>query len=110
MSHLGRPDGFVNLKYSLKPVAEELSQILSKALDKHTSVTFLPDCVGSATVEYCKNKVADGEVVLLENLRFYPEEEGSSVDSAGKKVIFCSFFYVNNFVVYFVGQSEAGSY
>jgi phosphoglycerate kinase len=68
MSHLGRPDGAKNPKYSLKPVAEKLSQLLGKP------VQFLNDCVG-AEVEAACAKLEPGTVVLLENLRFYAEEE-----------------------------------
>jgi phosphoglycerate kinase len=78
MSHLGRPDGHVVEKYSLAPVAKELESLLSKP------VTFLSDCVGSKTEAYVA-KAKDGEVILLENLRFHPEEEGSSKDKDGKK-------------------------
>lgn len=76
-SHLGRPNGEVNPKYSLKPVAAELEKLLD------TKVTFLPDCVGKETEEYV-SKASGGEIILLENLRFHIEEEGSrKVD--GKK-------------------------
>ncbi|KAI1334891.1 phosphoglycerate kinase [Xylariaceae sp. FL0016] len=80
MSHLGRPDGKPNPKYSLKPVVPELQ----KLLDGKT-VTMAPDCVG-LEVEAIVNKADNGEVVLLENLRFHAEEEGSSKDAEGKKV------------------------
>ncbi|KAK9237910.1 phosphoglycerate kinase [Lipomyces kononenkoae] len=77
-SHLGRPDGQVNPKYSLKPVSVELSKLLGKP------VTFLDDCVGPSVEEYV-SKASNGEVILLENLRFHAEEEGSAkID--GKKV------------------------
>lgn len=79
MSHLGRPDGKVNAKYSLKPVVPELEKLLGK------NVEFAPDCVGSE-VEAIVNKATGGQVVLLENLRFHSEEEGSSKDAEGKKV------------------------
>ena len=79
MSHLGRPDGKKNEKYSLKPVVPELEKLLGK------KVTFLDDCVGR-TVEEAVNKADGGEVILLENLRFHEEEEGSSKDAEGKKV------------------------
>jgi phosphoglycerate kinase len=79
MSHLGRPDGKANPKYSLEPVIPELEKLLGK------SVTFAPDCVGPE-VEAIVNKAKDGEVVLLENLRFHIEEEGSSKDKEGNKV------------------------
>lgn len=78
MSHLGRPDGRVNPKLSLKVVADKLSEILGKP------VTFLEDCVGEKVEQHCANP-KDGEIILLENLRFHPEEEGSGVDENGKK-------------------------
>lgn len=79
MSHLGRPDGKTNPKYSLKPVVPELEKLLGK------KVEFAPDCVGPE-VEGIVNKASGGEVVLLENLRFHIEEEGSAKDAEGKKV------------------------
>ena len=78
MSHLGRPDGKRNDKYSLKPVVPELEKLLGK------KVIFTDDCVGQE-VEDTVNKASDGQVILLENLRFHPEEEGSSKDADGKK-------------------------
>ena len=79
MSHLGRPDGKRNEKYSLKPVVSELERQLGK------SIVFTSDCVGPQ-VEQTVNKAEGGQVILLENLRFHAEEEGSSKDSEGKKV------------------------
>lgn len=79
MSHLGRPDGKRNDKYSLKPVLPVLEEKLGK------SVTFCNDCVGSE-VEKTVNKASGGQVILLENLRFHAEEEGSSKDADGNKV------------------------
>ncbi|OCK85914.1 phosphoglycerate kinase [Lepidopterella palustris CBS 459.81] len=79
MSHLGRPDGKVNPKYSLKPVVPELEKLLGK------KVIFTDDCVGKE-VEDIVNGASDGQVILLENLRFHAEEEGSSKDAEGKKV------------------------
>ena len=67
-SHLGRPKGKPNPKMSLRPVAVRLSQLLGKP------VTFAPDCVG-VQVEEQAAALKDGEVLLLENLRFHPEEE-----------------------------------
>jgi phosphoglycerate kinase len=80
MSHLGRPDGKVNAKYSLKPVVPELEKLLGGK-----KVEFAPDCVGKE-VEEIVNKASGGQVVLLENLRFHAEEEGSSKDADGNKV------------------------
>jgi phosphoglycerate kinase len=66
---LGRPDGNKNAKYTLAPVAEELKKLLGK------DVLFLNDCVGAEVEAACKDP-APGSVILLENLRFYVEEEG----------------------------------
>jgi phosphoglycerate kinase len=79
MSHLGRPDGKRNEKYSLKPVVPELEKLLGK------KVIFCNDCVGKE-VEDTVNSASGGEVILLENLRFHPEEEGSYKDANSKKV------------------------
>lgn len=78
-SHLGRPNGRVNPKFSLKPVADVVSDKLSK------TVTFLPDCVGPETEAACADP-APGSVFLLENLRFHIEEEGKGVDEDGNKI------------------------
>lgn len=69
-SHLGRPNGEKADQFSLSPIADELSSLLSKP------VKFLPDCVGAET-EAAVNKGSNGEIFLLENLRFHIEEEGS---------------------------------
>ncbi len=69
MSHLGRPDGQRKAKFSLKPVAAELSRLLGR------DVAFLDDCVGAAVEAACAHP-APGSVTLLENLRFHIEEEG----------------------------------
>ena len=61
-SHLGRPDGNRNMKFTLAPVAEELKKQLNR------DVTFLDDCVGDAVEAACANP-AQGSVILLENLR-----------------------------------------
>ena len=68
ISHLGRPDGRVDPKYSMKPVFE----ILKKHLD--TKVLFAEDCIGKPLISQL-NKLDFGQVVIGENLRFHPEEE-----------------------------------
>jgi len=78
MSHLGRPDGKIVEKYSLKPVSVELQKLLERP------VTFLPDCVGPE-IEKAVNSAAPGAVILLENLRFHIEEEGSVKNKDGSK-------------------------
>jgi phosphoglycerate kinase len=67
-SHLGRPKGGPQPELSLRPVAEHLAGAL------HREVELTPDCVGAATERLIEN-VGPGRVVLLENLRFHPEEE-----------------------------------
>ncbi|UJR08738.1 hypothetical protein I4U23_012995 [Adineta vaga] len=79
MSHLGRPDGKRVEKESLKPVAEELKKLLGK------DVKFLNDCVGDE-VEKAVSEADNGQVLLLENLRFHLEEEGSVKDKQGNKI------------------------
>ena len=68
MSHLGRPKGGPEPKFSLKPVAGRLSQLLAK------DVKFIDDCIGPK-VEKAAGDLKDGEALLLENLRFHKEEE-----------------------------------
>ena len=67
-SHLGRPKGKPNPKMSLKPAATRLAQVLGKP------VAFAADCIG-AEAEAAAKELKDGDVLLLENLRFHPEEE-----------------------------------
>jgi phosphoglycerate kinase len=79
MSHLGRPNGERNEKFSLRPVAARLSELLGR------KVTFLDDCVGKAVESACA-ALNPGDVVLLENLRFHIEEEGKAKTADGGKV------------------------
>jgi phosphoglycerate kinase len=69
-SHLGRPKGKPDPKYSLRPVAERLQALL------YRPVPLLPDCVGPEVEERARS-LQVGEVVLLENLRYHPEEEAN---------------------------------
>jgi len=77
MSHLGRPKGEKNLKYSLSVVAEYLSNVLNKP------VLFSDDCIGEDNIEAINN-MKPGDVILLENLRFYKEEEMNDPEFAKK--------------------------
>jgi len=70
MSHLGRPKGKRNLEFTLKPVAQRLSELLKKP------VQFAPDCIGNEAT-LMVNALRDGDCLLLENLRFHPEEEAN---------------------------------
>lgn len=76
-SHLGRPKGQRKAEYSLEPVAEALAERLGKP------VTLAPDCVGEAT-ERLIAAMQPGDVVLLENLRFHPEEERNDPEFAAR--------------------------
>lgn len=87
-SHLGRPKGEFNMKYSLKPVADRLNELLDG------KVTFASDVIGEdaqKAVAGCK----EGEVVLLENLRFHKEEEKNDPEFAKKLAAFGD-IYVND--------------
>jgi phosphoglycerate kinase len=88
-SHLGRPKGERVEKYSLKAVAEHLSSLLSKP------VSFADDCVGEAA-ESKVNAMQDGDVVLLENLRFHKEEEKNDDGFAQQLASLCDGLYVND--------------
>jgi phosphoglycerate kinase len=68
-SHLGRPKGKVAPEYSLRPVAERLGQLLARP------VVFAEDCIGDKVTQAVSDARKTGAVVLLENLRFHPEEE-----------------------------------
>jgi phosphoglycerate kinase len=87
-SHLGRPKGERVEKYSLRPVAEHLSQLLKKP------VAFAEDCVGEPAQSKV-NALADGDVVLLENLRFHAEEEKNDEGFAKQLASLCD-SYVND--------------
>ncbi len=76
MSHLGRPEAR-EAKFSLQPVAKHLEELLEKP------VAFVEDCIGDKVVQAVKN-AHPGSVVLLENLRYYPEEEADNADFAKK--------------------------
>ncbi|MES2417986.1 MAG: phosphoglycerate kinase [Bacteroidota bacterium] len=77
MSHLGRPKGGPEAKYSLKHILGDLSRMLD------LPVKFAEDCIGKDALHQAKN-LFPGEVLLLENLRFYPEEEKGDVAFAEK--------------------------
>jgi phosphoglycerate kinase len=87
-SHLGRPKGQRVEKYSLRPVAEHLSKLLDQPVE------FAEDCVGP-TAEAKVNALQDGEVLLLENLRFHAEEEQNDDAFAAQLASLCD-VYVND--------------
>lgn len=87
-SHLGRPKGQKVDKYSLKPVAEHLSGLLG------LPVKFAPDCIGDE-VKALADGLGQGEILLLENLRFHAEEEKNDDDFAQQLAALCD-YYVND--------------
>lgn len=88
MSHMGRPKGKVVEGMSLKPVARRLSRLLDK------DVITAPDCVGPE-VERMAHHMKPGDVMLLENLRFHPEETTDD-DGFAKKLSMLADIYVND--------------
>jgi phosphoglycerate kinase len=87
-SHLGRPKGEFNLKYSLKPVAEELSKLLNK------DVKLAKDVIGESAKELTSN-MKEGDIVLLENVRFHKEEEQNDPEYS-KALASMAEIYVND--------------
>ncbi len=112
-SHLGRPKGKVDAKYSLLPVAKRLQRLLDR------EVTFLKDCVGPETDDAVA-KMKPGDVILLENLRFHAEEETNDPGFARKLASLCDFYVNDAFgtahrahastegITHYVGKSVAG--
>jgi phosphoglycerate kinase len=88
MSHLGRPKGVVNPDYSLAPVAQRLAGLLEH------EIHFVDDCVGRGPLEASEN-MSEGQVLLLENLRFHPEEEAND-PGFSKQLAQLGDIYVNN--------------
>jgi len=93
-SHLGRPKGKPNPKLSLKPVAERLRMLLDKELSRGENVGFCPECVGPEAEEVAL-KLEKGQALLLENLRFHPEEEAND-ENFSKQLAKLADFYVND--------------
>jgi phosphoglycerate kinase len=93
-SHLGRPKGKPNPKMSLKPVAERLRMVLDKELARGENVGFCPECVGPEAEEVAM-QLEKGQTLLLENLRFYAEEEAND-EKFAKQLATLADFYVND--------------
>lgn len=87
-SHLGRPKGKVDPKYSLAPVAARLQELLGGK-----SVAFAADCVGPEA-EAKSKALRDGEVLLLENVRYHPEEEANDAEFSRKLAALCDGLFV----------------
>jgi phosphoglycerate kinase len=118
-SHLGRPKGKVNLKYSLRPVVDRLRTLLDQRLGGKTNVAFAPDCVGDIAKELAR-QLESGQVLLLENLRFHAEEEKNDPAFAKQLASMCELYVNDAFgsahrahastegITHFVKQSAAG--
>lgn len=91
-SHLGRPAGPEDKQFSLKPVAKRLNDLLD------SSVAFSPDCVGEER-EQAVSKLDNGKILLLENLRFHPEEEANDDEFAKKLTVGVDMFVQDGFGV-----------
>lgn len=86
-SHLGRPKGGPDPKYSLKPAVKKLQELLERP------VAFAEDCVGSAAEQQSKS-LKDGDVLLLENVRFHPEEEKNDEAFSKQLAALCDGLFV----------------
>jgi phosphoglycerate kinase len=93
-SHLGRPKGKPNMKYSLRPVVDRLRTLLGKALGEEVNVAFAPDCIGEVTATMAR-QLESGQVLLLENLRFHAEEEAND-PAFSKELASLADVYVND--------------
>ncbi|HTJ31249.1 MAG TPA: phosphoglycerate kinase [Acidobacteriaceae bacterium] len=118
-SHLGRPKGKPNAKYSLRPVVDRLRELLDHDVDLDVNVAFSPDCVGEIATEMA-SQLESGQVLLLENLRFHAEEEANDA-AFSKKLASLAEIYVNDAfgsahrahastegITHFIKQSAAG--
>jgi len=88
-SHLGRPKGGPDAKYSVKPAAKKLEELLGKA------VAFAADCVG-ADAEAKSKALKDGDVLVLENVRFHPEEEKNDEAFSKQLAALCDGVFVSD--------------
>lgn len=99
-SHLGRPDGKPDTSLSLAPVAKRLSELLGH------DVQMAPDCIGDETKKMV-DALQPGQVLLLENLRFHPEEEKNDPNFAAQLGQYCDVFVQDGFGV--VHRSHAST-
>lgn len=86
-SHLGRPKGKPDPKYSLAPVAAHLRELLSKPVE------FASDCIGSEAESKSKS-LGDGDVLLLQNVRYHPEEEANDPEFSRQLAALCDQLFV----------------
>src|SRR5271168_701064 len=93
-SHLGRPKGKPVASMSLRPIVDHLRTLLDHILGDDENVAFSPDCVGEIATEMAAN-LESGQPLLLENLRFHPEEEANDPIFAAQLASLCE-IYVND--------------
>jgi len=93
-SHLGRPKGKPVESMSLRPIVARLRLLLDHVLNLSENVAFSPDCVGDIAQEMSR-QLESGQTLLLENLRFHPEEETNDPKFAAKLAALCD-LYVND--------------
>jgi phosphoglycerate kinase len=93
-SHLGRPKGKPKPEFSLRPVAERLRILLDERIGRGQNVGFSPDCIGLQAAEMA-DKLERGQTLLLENVRFYAEEEAND-ENFSKALASLADFYVND--------------
>src|SRR3984957_314764 len=118
-SHLGRPKGKPVATMSLRPVVDRLRELLDHVIDQDENVAFSPDCVGAIASELASN-LESGQTLLLENLRFHPEEEANAPAFAKQPADLCDIYVNDAFgsahrahastegITHFVKQSAAG--
>jgi phosphoglycerate kinase len=118
-SHLGRPKGKPVETMSLRPVVARLRELLDHVIDENENVAFSPDCVGDIASEMSSN-LEPGQTLLLENLRFHPEEESNDPAFAKKLAALCDLYVNDAFgsahrahastegITHFVKQAAAG--
>jgi phosphoglycerate kinase len=118
-AHLGRPKGKPVDSMSLRPIAVRLRTLLDHVMDPDENVAFAPDCVGPVAFELAQN-LEDGQTLLLENLRFHPEEEANDPEFAKQLANLCDIYINDAFgaahrahastegITHFVPQSAAG--
>ena len=118
-SHLGRPKGKPNPKYSLRPIVDRLRTLLDHAIGESINVAFSPDCVGEIAQELAR-KLESRQVLLLENLRFHAGEEANDPAFAKQLASLCNVYVNDAFgsahrahastegITHFVSQSAAG--
>jgi phosphoglycerate kinase len=118
-SHLGRPKGKPVATMSLRPVVSRLRKLLDTVLDENENVAFAPDCIGEVATEMAA-QLESGQTLLLENLRFHPEEEANDRAFAKKLASLCDIYVNDAFgsahrahastegITHFVKQSAAG--